>query len=235
MNKKRMLLIMVIFFLYILPCKSFGETANNYLTDFCKRRNMPNEKCNINKYEEVKIKECNDFVQRKGPALKFRLNNSQTINIKNVMLLEDQSNSSAMVEHYFIGYNKIIDYYIMANCYYEGGDFTLISRKNGKKYDIQDYPNFSPDNRRIVTIDMYDAYSNNELQILNISDNGLTKEFSLKPDEYWASGDVEWIDKDRIRVKKEVAENQTTRNPKYVFEYFYLVKTQKGWAIDKAR
>jgi|GEM_PF-5995023 len=235
MNKKRILFATIIFFLSVLQCRAIAETAANYMGDFCKHSNVDMEKCNIEKYEEIKLREFNGLVKRRGVILEFKLNNNQTARIKNETLLKDHSNANTMVEHHFVGYNKKVDCYIVANSYYEGGDFTLVSRKNGKKFHLQDYPNVSPDGRRIATVDMYDAYSNNELQIFNISDNGLNREFSLKPDEYWASGDVEWIDGDRIRVKKEVAENQTTRNCKYVFQYFYLVKTQNGWAIDKTK
>ncbi len=200
---------------------------------FLCKRNTESERC-VRIIEQEKIEGSGGLVTRKGNTLEFKLKTGHDLRLPDVDLLEDQSNANSFVKYYFESYDNRIDHFIVRNSYFEGESFSVINRSNGVVYTLDAFPNVSPDNRRICTVDICDFMCKNELKIFTVSNRGITLEYSLHPEEYWASGDARWIDARTIQVRKEIAAKlPNSDDPDFVFKTFSLVLTPKGWKIQE--
>ena len=129
--------------------------------------------------------------------------------------------------YHYQEYFPAIKYHLIQVQYYEGRGYIFLNADNGKYNGIPDVPLVSPDNKRIAIIDLDYAYSKPSIEIMQITDKEIIKEFSLSLKGYYDKGNLQWLDNDNIKITIEVP--VSGKEIKYSNKYFFLYQTDTGW------
>jgi hypothetical protein len=101
-------------------------------------------------------------------------------------------------------YLAAIDYYLVYVQWYEGGSILLVNRKNGFKRNVIGEPYFSPDTKKMLTInsDLYAGYTDNGIEVLSITGDTLKSEFKILI-KNWGPTGARWLTDKKIVLQKE--------------------------------
>ncbi|MEJ2184788.1 MAG: hypothetical protein P8Z36_02515 [Gemmatimonadota bacterium] len=130
--------------------------------------------------------------------------------------------------HTYRAYYPAIGYYLVAHYMYEGGQYLLVNRRNGRRQAVFGVPVLSPDSQRlaVANADLEAQYTPNVLQVWHVEPDGLRLEWQVRPDD-WGAENPQWIAADtlaftRIRLCDNVPCDQPAR----------LVRTEEGWRVQ---
>ena len=151
--------------------------------------------------EAAQIEKFKENVKREGDTLLLKNKSGSYISLKDSPECESYSTCFSFG---FLDYFDDIGFYLVQSYYSEGGEFTMVSESDGKKYYIHERPMFSSDRKRLVTVpdDSDTGYNENGVFIWRIQDNKLIPEFSYEPTIYAQYRFVRWKDNTSIELKK---------------------------------
>jgi len=220
--------IYIVFFigLQVLVQTALGKTFSTATKEFC--RGIHNSLRCAESIERSRLPKHKGFVERKGNKLRLYLSNGRVVELKTLTEEECEKNLERddICAYAFWDFLKPVDYYLVFNQYYEGISFSLVSRKTGQIFIIDEIPTLSPDNKRFVTVDYGDAYVSGRIQIWKFTSSGISLEWTYdKPLGH--RGDAEWVDHRSIRITAYIQDARGDLVPKY----FIAVLNAQGWQI----
>ena len=186
--------------------------------------------------ERSRLPKNKGFVERKGNKLRLYLSNRHVVELRNLTheecaKTEHIKSKNAGINdicHYtFWDFFRSVDYYLVFNQYWEGIGFSLVNRKTGRMFLIDDFPNLSLNNKRFITVDIGDAYTNDRIQIWKFISSGISLEWTYVPTGNWIGTDAEWIDDRSIRITYHIPGEKD----ELVKKYFIVMLDAKGWKV----
>src|SRR5882762_6448733 len=181
---------------------------------------------------EAKLQQHSHYAKRSGRTLKLTLATGKTL----AFVDKPDPNGFAGVKYEFVDYVQPIDHFLVSALVHEGMAYVLIDRNNGRKFNIDEAPVFSPAFDRFITVSICDAFCPNRLQIWQIKPKPRLEE-TFEPEQYWASGSAKWRDGKTIEVTKEIADPAVSdpTKGKYVLkkEMLQLKLLPGGWVFTK--
>jgi hypothetical protein len=181
---------------------------------------------------EVKLRQYSHYAKRSGKTLRLTLANGKNL----AFVDKPDPDGAAGIKYEFVDYVQPIDHFLVSALFHEGSAYVLINRNNGKKFNIDEAPVFSPAFDRLITVSICDAYCPNRLQIWQIKPQPRL-EWTFEPQQYWASGSAKWRDGKTIEITSEIADPAASdpSQGKYVWkkETSQLRRQPDGWAFAK--
>ena len=150
---------------FFFSCQSFADT--------CYDENIPHEPINSSKNSSP--------VQRDGKILSLKLSSGKHITLLNRESCDDDHDC---IYYLYRGLLASKQFYWVEVDYYTGQTNLLISRKDGKQYDVIDVPHVSPDGRFVVSASAAAALSPSGVFLWEIRNGALIKKFYFEPQEY---------------------------------------------------
>ena len=142
-------------------------------------------------YKESDSEVIEDTVNVKRDSLKlaFHLRNGAD----SVLINDTTEGWSNYIDYSYIESCKDIDYWLLGIGYYEGSQYLIVDRENGKKIWIWGMPVYSPDNKHFVTYscDLEAGYDSNGFQLFEIRNNKAIHKWS-KIIRDWGPIEIRW-------------------------------------------
>lgn len=83
----------------------------------------------------------------------------------------------------------------------ESTTFTLLQRRNNRRYSLPAAPVLSPDRQRLVTADVCRKNCSNEIAVWKFSGEGLAKELSWTPPAAWTDAGATWKNAETLTIE----------------------------------
>lgn len=124
-----------------------------------------------------------------------------------------------------------VGFYLLEAVYYEGGNFVLVSAKDGALTHILGEPVFSADRSRFlsVSMDLEAGYSPTALQVWRVDEAGLVKEYEYYP-EAWGPSDPEWVTDGEVAFTRNVLTFDDEDVP-YAQTRARLLRVDDAWTL----
>jgi hypothetical protein len=166
-----------------------------------------------------------DLIERKYGFLSVRLHSGDDFK------LYDKDNAFTA-----LGISTDGKYLVLREQYYEGNTWHLLNLKTGKLIETRGYPFFSPNNDKVVCIelDLLANYNPNVLDLYEINDDTLVKVFSgISKHDNWGPGKVTWINNEQVSffITKENTNRHGVNTPLFLEEPAILEKRDGKWQI----
>ncbi|MFM9912576.1 MAG: hypothetical protein ACKVN9_03490 [Methylophilaceae bacterium] len=129
-------------------------------------------------YDPINSSKNSSLVQRDGKILSLKLSSGKHITLLN---RESCETSNDCIYYWYRGLIAGKQFYWVTVGYYEGQTNLLISRKDGKQYDVIDEPHVSPNGNFVVSASAAEAYSPSGVFLWEIRNNSLIKRFFFEP------------------------------------------------------
>ncbi len=114
-------------------------------------------------------------------------------------------NDDNYINYSFVGSLETIDYYLIQIQFYEGGNYLLIDKENGKEIPIYSEPSFSNNKKHFACSLMTCSGDGGGLQIFEVIDNGKVKLIETKFKFHaWDPSLLKWNFKNELLIQKEI-------------------------------
>lgn len=151
--------------------------------------------------ENDRIKKFPEYVKREGDTLYFKLRSGSDITLSDFTDCESRQYECKSFQ--FLNYYINEGLYLIFEKLYEGSDYILVSDRTGERYNVYDFPFFSPDRKRLATISADEtSYGKNGVFIWSLEAGGLVQELSYEPEEYALYKFVRWEDNKTVALSK---------------------------------
>lgn len=182
------------------------------LDDLCKNSSNSYECAQI--IEKYQIPYYSNFVKRTNQKLTLAIDNGSNL------VLENNDKEEDGIWYSFRDYMENINSYIIDIQYYEGGEYYLINKFDGKKIIVPGMIKIAPDNLHFVSynLDLEAEYSPNGFVIYKLINNTYIKEYESFTNN-WGPSNIRWISNNEIEVEKmQLKNNQLSVTGKINYE-----------------
>jgi hypothetical protein len=173
------------------PPKESGYFVPEHLEEICDEIKNSSE-CYAKVEQEV-LKDS-EYASRKGKILSVKIKEDEILEFVNKSLAGDASEF-----YFYIDYIEEIKLHMIHLSKYEGGVYLGIHHPTGQRIQLVDFPEVSPDGKRIAT--SYHCpemnYCKNGVQIFSVSEKGLERELELTE---WKGSDPVWLGNNEISL-----------------------------------
>ena len=171
---------------------------------------------------------CLEKKQLKTFSHVARLSHGRLVFLGSERSIYYQKVSSGDDADFFINYFPEGRMYLVLHVFLEGYAFTLFSEK-GEKYDLSNYPIFSPDKTRILDLngDLAAQYTPNVIRIFRIENGKLCLEFKHSP-KSWEPTNGKWINDGFVSFQEVHSETSGRKIGKLVFD-----SMERNWILEE--
>jgi hypothetical protein len=166
-------------------------------------RNIENSYECAQAVEKMQLPRYLQQVSRKGKILRLTLKTGKVVELKDVPTDPKKPDEPVdkIVYYSFREYLRDLGYFLVEVQFWEGGEYLMVNDQNGQIYHLPDLFLLSPDRQRLATLLMSEAFVPTSIQIWRITPEQMTREWSLKPED-WGPKEGAWQDNNTLTFTK---------------------------------
>lgn len=151
--------------------------------------------------EMERIEKFEGTVKREGDTLLLKSSSGSYISLKNSPGCKNQDTCSSFI---FVDYFRDAGFFLVKGYYWEEIEHIMISKSDGKQYNVHELPILSPDKRHFITVpdDTNTGYKENGIFIWRIDGTEIILEFSYEPTKIATYRSKRWKDNRFIELEK---------------------------------
>lgn len=162
--------------------------------------------------------------------VKISLLNGESKSFANTIVPEGEVTTDEYTYHHIVNYYATLELVLIEIQYYEGGEYLLLSRKNGEVEKVFEEPQFSPDQKHFATFseDMIAGYQPNGYEIWRLDEVGL-KRVAFDTPENWSPASIKWLDNGAIEIERYELDFENNYEHKSISSLILKMDASGNW------